>query len=71
MKINTKFNIKDKVKITELKREGKITSIYISETGIQYNVRFFEGADVKTVYFYEDELKEPEKEEILGFKIKT
>jgi hypothetical protein len=30
----------------------------MGETGIQYNVRYFDKAEAKTVYFYEDELRE-------------
>lgn len=57
MKLDITFNIKDKVFINELKRPGRIMAIHINEKGISYQVRFFDNADVKEIYFYCDELK--------------
>ena len=55
--LNLKFNLKDKVQITELERPGRVLAIYVSDTGIQYQVRYFDNEEAKTVYFYEDELE--------------
>ncbi len=46
------------VTITELKCKGRIKSIWITETGAQYQVRYFDNAEAKTVYFYGDEIEE-------------
>lgn len=51
------FQLGDKVCISELKRPGRIKAIYISEDGIQYNVRYFDDGKAQTVYFYEEELQ--------------
>lgn len=51
-----KFNLQDKVRIIELERVGRVVSIWITERGAQYQVRYFDSAEAKTVYFYEDEL---------------
>lgn len=52
-----KFNIKDKVRIDALEDlKGVVTSIWITETGVKYEVRYFYNCDKKEVYFYEDEL---------------
>ena len=55
--LNLKFNLKDKVQITELERPVRVLAIYVSDTGIQYQVRYFDNEEAKTVYFYEDELE--------------
>ena len=56
MEIRTKFDIREVVKINELKVDGKIISIHIRELGLTYTVRYFDNAEVKTVDFYEEEL---------------
>jgi len=52
-----RFNLKEKVRIVELNRTGIIKSIFISESGTQYQVRYFDNAEAKTIYFYEEELE--------------
>lgn len=52
-----KFDIDTKVMITALKRDGRIKTIWITEKGIQYQVRYFDNAKALTVYFFEDEIK--------------
>lgn len=54
--LDIKFELKAKVKIIELDRIGVVIGQYNSDTGIQYQVRYFYEGEVKTVYFYEDEL---------------
>lgn len=54
-----KFNVKDKVKFTELKvAQGRIISILITVRGIEYEVRYFNGIEPLTGWFFEDELKQ-------------
>lgn len=55
------FDIGQQVRITELQWNGIVISIFISEIGIQYNVRYFWNGEAKTVYFFEHELKSTEK----------
>jgi hypothetical protein len=45
------------VLITELRCKGIIKSIWITETGRQYQVRYFDQAEARTTYFYENELE--------------
>jgi uncharacterized protein YodC (DUF2158 family) len=67
MKINTKFNIKDKVFIKSLKIWGRILCMYINSNGIEYNVRYFDGFNPKDCYFLEEELQINDGEEKIGF----
>lgn len=57
MKIETKYDLKNIVEITELKRPGVIKSIWLTDQGIEYQVRYFDSGEARTVYFFEDELK--------------
>lgn len=50
------MNIRDMVKILELKCTGHILGIYRDSAGTQYNVRYFYNGEAKTVYFFEDEI---------------
>lgn len=50
------FNLQDKVEILELNRKGVIKAIYITTTGVQYEVRYFDEGQARTVYFYEEEI---------------
>jgi len=42
--------------IPELSQSGVITSIFIGDSGVQYNVRYFLNGDAKTVYMYDHEI---------------
>ena len=71
MTIKTKFDIDDKVLITEIDKHGVIQNIFVggSDKRIQYNVRYFHEYDAKTCYFFENELQAAGKEtSALGFK---
>jgi len=57
MKIETVYNINDCVSIVELERKGRIVSIFITATGMQYSVRYFWNGEANTVYFYEEEIE--------------
>jgi len=54
--IDNKFNIQDKVKIIELDLIGIVTSIWVVEVGIKYNIRYFWEGKAEELYFYEWEL---------------
>jgi hypothetical protein len=58
MKIETKFYIRQRVEIPEIKLNGTVSSIWITERGTQYQVRYFKDSELKEVYFLEHELKE-------------
>ena len=50
------FVLKQKVKMIDINLTGRVVAYYY-KTEIQYHVRYFDKGDVRTVYFYEDELK--------------
>lgn len=54
--LNLKFYLKNRVRITDFNKLGTVIAVYISDVGIQYFVRFYDGADFKTCYFFEEEL---------------
>jgi uncharacterized protein YodC (DUF2158 family) len=56
MILELKFSIGDRVQITEVERPGKVLSVWLTKTGTQYEVRYFDKAEAKSIYFYEDEL---------------
>ncbi len=51
------YSRNDKVWISEIEKEGRVVSLWVGDSGIQYNVRFFDKGSPSTVYFYEDELE--------------
>lgn len=51
------FNLNDKVKIPQLETTGFVISIWITDKGIKYEVRYFANSDIKEVYFYSKELE--------------
>jgi len=53
-----KFKLHDKVRIIELERPGRIISIWETDKGTRYEVRYFYDGVAKEVYFYSDELEE-------------
>ena len=53
-----KFKLGQKVRIKELEHTGTIRQCLIIAQGIQYEVRYFDRGDAKTVWFYEDEIDE-------------
>ena len=55
--IEIKYEIGSKVRIIELEVIGIVKSIWITQQGIEYQVRYFDKAEANTIYFYEDELK--------------
>ena len=59
MNIQTKYNNGNIVKIIPLDNiEGRIIGIFFGLSNIvEYNVKYYDRAESKTVYFFEDELK--------------
>ena len=67
IKIESNFNFDDKVKIKPLNVEGKIASFWLRRSDwLLVEVRYFINNDMKTEYFFEDEL-EVVKEQKTGF----
>jgi hypothetical protein len=58
MILTTKFNLDQQVYIIELERSGIIKSIWVTVHGTEYQVRYFDDGEARTIYFYETELKE-------------
>lgn len=57
MKLNTKYDIGDKVFIEELNIKGYVDSMDIDRAGIRYYVKYFFGGDFKGSYFPEEVLR--------------
>ncbi len=69
MIIKTKFSVRQKVYIPELKVFGVIKGIYVDDNKeYSYKIRYFNSADYKECYFYEDELSLQDTGTVLGFK---
>ena len=54
--ILTRFSLGERVLIKELNRPGMVVALYQGDIGLQYSVRYFDGATPQTVYFFEAEL---------------
>lgn len=57
MQKEIKFDLEQRVTITELQRPGVVVGISIESRGIQYEVRYFDNSEARQVYFFEWELK--------------
>ena len=57
MKIDSKFSIGEKVKISLLGGEGRIVGIRFYGVGAEYEVRYFNNGEEKCPRFFEDELE--------------
>ncbi len=55
MKIETKYEIGQKVFIEQLNLSGIILAIYYLNQ-VEYRVRFFDGGSIRDPYFFENEL---------------
>lgn len=67
MKIDSEFNLYEKVKIIPLDVEGEIISLWLTAVDrLQIEVRYFINNEKKTEYFIESELKKI-KENKIGF----
>lgn len=50
------YALHDKVKITELESNGRVTALYVCNEGVQYRVRYFYNGEAKNEYFFADEI---------------
>jgi hypothetical protein len=67
MKIQTKFDISDKVHIKELNLIARIIGIYIDASGVEFNCRYFYESKLNTCYFQESEISKEIPEKKTGF----
>ena len=51
------FELKSHVKIIPLELIGRVTGVSLSETGIEYRVRYFDNCEPRQEYFFVDELE--------------
>jgi hypothetical protein len=56
-----KFKPLDRVHVIPLERTGTVIGVYIGVQHTEYQVRYFDNAEAKTVYFYESELQIDQK----------
>ena len=56
MTIETKYELEEKVVVSELNITGRVIAFYY-ETKIEYKIRYFDSGDVRSVYFFENELQ--------------
>jgi hypothetical protein len=63
MTLKTKYNLKDAITINEIKTKGLILGIYIGDTGLSYNIRYFKDNSPTTCYFYEEEISQYNSED--------
>jgi len=61
--IHTYYDLLSEVCIKQLETTGRVIGIYLSETSLQYRVRYFYNGEAKTVYFFADELSQRIKKE--------
>lgn len=70
MTITTKFDIGERVLITDLERFGMIKSIFYGNSGVSYFIRYFNGTEHQEIYFFEEEIERPTKKSLnksIGF----
>lgn len=71
MKIETQFNVGEKVWLKELRVPARVVSIICSaEDGLQYRCRWFDGKKSETDYFFLDEVGTLPENEAIGFQAK-
>jgi len=61
MKRARQYTLGDRVRIKELQTGGRVTAVYLGDSGLQYYVRYFHNGESKAVYFFADELEPVEK----------
>lgn len=62
MRIDFKFEIGDKVKIIDASCRGRVLSLWVTDHGKKYEVRFIINGNVKEVFFFEDEIEKDSKD---------
>ena len=68
IKKSFKFSPNNEVDIIPLKTDGIVIGVYFTLNCIEYNVRYFNGLEMKTAYFYESEISEKQEKQPLHFK---
>ena len=59
MSVTTKFALGAKLKAILIKDvSGRITRISIGDAGIEYELRYFDGVEQISAWFFEDELEQ-------------
>ena len=61
-KIDIQFELCQAVLIKELGRPGRVKSIWVSVTGVQYEVGYFNNGEKKEAYFFAADLAERKEE---------
>jgi hypothetical protein len=56
MELTTKFDLRQKVNITDLNWPGYVVSIWVTAKGTEYQVRYFNNGKLEVEYFFEEEL---------------
>jgi len=57
LKIETEYEIRQKVFIIEIELYGRILSAHVNGAGLTYNVQYYIDGKQIDAYFYPDELK--------------
>lgn len=57
MKIETKFDLKEIVRIKELNLKGRISSIEFNLKGTRYCVDYFANGEIKLVWLFEEDIE--------------
>ena len=57
VKVETKFNILDRVRIIEIGSPATVLKVQFHGIGILYQLEYWMNGEIKTVWLYEGELK--------------
>jgi len=60
MKIETKFDFLEFIKIKAIDTEGRIVKISIARS-VLYHVEYWRNSEIKTIWCYEDEIEKKRK----------
>ena len=55
--IKLQYGIGVRVRVKELDRRGVVIAVLLDRYGTRYDVRYFDKAEAREVYFFEDELE--------------
>lgn len=57
MSETTKFMVADNLRVKDLKHlSGRVIRIQIGSMGVEYELRYFDGVEPRSAWFFEDEL---------------
>jgi len=60
VKIETKFDYLEFIKIKAINTEGRITKISIASS-VLYSVEYWKNSEIKTIWCYEDDIEKKRK----------